>query len=54
LGSLQPGSCDFGVHIDFIPPFHFYVAAFLAAHGKGERGIGWLESGTLGEEEGLF
>lgn len=52
--SPQPGFCDSEIHKDLIPAFHFYIATFLAAHGKGDQGIEWLESGTLAEEEGLF
>ncbi|HNQ30427.1 MAG: Methyltransferase domain protein [Methanoregulaceae archaeon PtaB.Bin009] len=52
--SPEPGYWDSAIRKNLIPAFHFYIATFLAAHGEGERGIGWLESGTLAEEEGLF
>ncbi len=32
----------------------YHVGTLLAAEGQGERGIEWLQAGTLGEREGLF
>ena len=49
-----PGYCDPKIRKNLVPAFHFYIATLLAAHGKGHQSAGWLESGTLAEEEGLF
>lgn len=52
--SLPPDYCDLKIRKNLVSAFHFYVATYLAAKGEGAEATGWLESGTLTEEDGLF
>ncbi|WP_321507364.1 class I SAM-dependent methyltransferase [uncultured Methanoregula sp.] len=49
-----PGHYDTKIRKNLVAAFHFYIATLLAAKGSGKQSIGWLESGTLNEEDGLF
>jgi SAM-dependent methyltransferase len=53
-GSPSPKRYDQKIRHNLVPAFHFYIAAFLAAHGCGERAVTWLEAVVLEEEDGLF
>jgi SAM-dependent methyltransferase len=48
-----PGSYDPVIRPSLVPAFHFYIAAFLAAHGAGEEAVAWAEAGAGREEEGI-
>ncbi|MFA4876800.1 MAG: class I SAM-dependent methyltransferase [Methanoregula sp.] len=49
-----PAQYDMKIRKNLVPAFHFYIATLLAAKGSGDQSIGWLETGTLAEEDGLF
>lgn len=49
-----PEACPATIRPELVPAFHFYIATFLAAHGRGDPAIAWAKAGTLIEEEGLF
>ncbi|MCK9579813.1 MAG: class I SAM-dependent methyltransferase [Methanoregula sp.] len=52
--SPAPGIYDARVRHNLVPAFHFYIATFLAAHGRGEPAVAWVESAVLEEEDGIF
>ena len=49
-----PTTYDAKIRHNLIPAFHFYIATYLAAHGRGEEAVSWAESAVLLEEDGLF
>ena len=49
-----PASYDTRVRRNLVPAFHFYIATFLAAHGRGDEAVLWAESAVLEEADGLF
>ncbi len=54
LAKSQPPQRYDTVRPELVPAFHFYLATFLAAHGKGELAGAWARAGVLEEEDGLF
>lgn len=50
----DPGSWDDRIRPPLVPAFHFYIAAFLAAHGAGEEALAWARSAVLQEDDRLF
>ncbi len=43
-----------GIRPNLLPAFRFYVGTLLAAAGKGEHAVDWIEAGVLEEAFGLF
>jgi len=39
---------------NLLPMFQYYIGTVLIAHGHKEKGMEWLRTGTMDEEEGLF
>ena len=49
-----PASYDAKIRQELVPAFHFYIAMFLAANGRGDRAVMWVKSAVLEEKDGLF
>ncbi len=50
----DPVTFDRKIRHDLVPAFHFYIATFLAANGRGGEARKWAESAVLFEKDGLF
>lgn len=53
-GGKGPDHFNGDVQTHLLPMFHYYAGTLMTARGHKERGIEWLRTGTMLEEEGLF
>ncbi|NMB79313.1 MAG: class I SAM-dependent methyltransferase [Methanomicrobiales archaeon] len=49
-----PDAYDAKVRANLVAAFHFYIAMFLGANGKGEEAVRWAASAVLKEDDGLL
>ena len=52
--SSGPETYDRKIRHNLVPAFHFYIATFLAARGRGSEARAWAESAVLIEKDGIF
>ena len=46
LRGTGPEACPQMIRPEPAPAFHFYIATFLATHGKGDAAIAWAKVGA--------